>query len=76
MQQCEIVGSVITMRAENHERIINCNRPNEYLNQEFLTPKQLSKVGRKLSSIHLAIGPLVRLFTRNVYNLIENRIPW
>ena len=26
--------------------------------------------------MHLAIGPLVRLFTRNVYNFIENRNSW
>ena len=26
-QQCGIVGSFITIRAENHERIINCNWP-------------------------------------------------
>ena len=37
-----------------------------YLNQEFLTPKQLSKVAGQLSSMYLAIGSLVRLFTRNM----------
>ena len=47
-----------------------------YLNQEFLTPKQLSKVAGQLSSMHLAIGPLVRFFTRNMYHFIERRISW
>ena len=47
-----------------------------YLNQDFLTPKQLSKVAGQLSSMHLAIGPLVRLFTRNMYRFIEKRISW
>ena len=37
-----------------------------HLNQEFLTPKQLSKVAGQLSSMYLAIGSLVRLFTRNM----------
>ena len=34
-----------------------------YLNQEFLTPQQLAKVAGQLSSMHLAIDPLIRLFT-------------
>ena len=41
-----------------------------------MTPKQLSKVAGQLSSMHLAIGPLVRLFTRNMYRFIEKRISW
>ena len=47
-----------------------------YLNQDFLTPKQLSKVAGQLSSMHLEIGPLVRLSTRNMYRFIEKRISW
>ena len=31
-----------------------------------LTPKQLAKITGQLSSMHLAIGPLVRLFTGNL----------
>ena len=46
------------------------------LNQEFLTPKQLSKIAGQRSSIHLEIDPLVRLFNRNMYHFIENRISW
>ena len=45
-----------------------------YLNQEFLTPKQLSKVSGQLSSMHLVTAQLVRLFTRNMYHFIEKRI--
>ena len=44
-----------------------------YLNQEFSTPKQLPKVAGQLSSMRLAIGPLVRRFTRNMYHFIEKR---
>ena len=48
----------------------------KYLNQEFLTPKHLSKVARQLSSIHLAIGPSIPLFTRKTFHFIENRVFW
>ena len=44
-----------------------------YLNQEFSTPKQLPKVAGQLFSMRLAIGPLVRRFTRNMYHFIEKR---
>ena len=44
--------------------------------QNVLTRKQLAKIARQLSSKHLAIGPLVRLFTRNMYHEIENRTSW
>ena len=46
------------------------------LMQNVLTPKQLAKITGQLSSMHLAIGPLVRLFTRNMYHEIENRVSW
>ena len=45
-----------------------------YLNQQFLTPKQLSKVAGLLFSMHLAISPIVQFFTRNMYHFIEKRI--
>ena len=41
-----------------------------------MTPKQLSKVAGQLSSVHLTIGSLVRLFTRNMYHFIEKKISW
>ena len=41
-----------------------------------LTPKQLAKITGQLSSMHLAAGPLVRLFTRNIYHEIQNRVSW
>ena len=44
--------------------------------QNVLTPKQLAKITGQLSSMYLAIGPLVRLFTRNMYHEIENRASW
>ena len=46
------------------------------LMQNVLTPKQLAKITGQLSSMHLAIGLLVRLFKRKVYHEIENRVSW
>ena len=47
-----------------------------YLNQEFLTPKQLSKIAGQLSSTHLVIGSLVGFLTTNTYHFIKKRISW
>ena len=44
--------------------------------QNVLAPKQLAKITGQFSSMHLAIEPLVRLFTRNMYHEIENRVSW
>ena len=41
-----------------------------------VTPKQLAKITGKLSSMHLALGPIVRLFSRNIYHDIEIRFSW
>ena len=41
-----------------------------------VTPKQLAKITGKLSSLHLALGPIVRLFSRNIYHDIESRCSW
>ena len=38
--------------------------------------KYLSRITGKLSSMHLSLGPIVRLFTRNIYIDIENRQSW
>ena len=46
------------------------------LMQNVLAPKQLAKITGQFSSMHLAIGPLVRLFTRNMYHKIENGVSW
>ena len=40
------------------------------------TAKELSSIAGTLSSMHLAIGPLVRLFTRNIYHHIEKSPSW
>ena len=44
--------------------------------QTVLTPKQLAKITGQVSSMPLAIGPLVHLFTKNMYHKIENRTSW
>ena len=41
--------------------------------QNVLTSKQLAKITKQLSSMHLATGPLVRLFTRNMYHEIRKQ---
>ena len=46
------------------------------LMQNVLTPKKWAKITGQLSSMCLAIGPPVRLFTRNMYHEIENRVSW
>jgi len=46
------------------------------LNNHFITPKLLSKIARQLSSMHLSLGPAVRLFTRGIYYFIEQRQSW
>jgi len=46
------------------------------LSCQYSSAKQLSKIAGQLSSMHLAIGPLVRLFTRNIYRTIENATDW
>ena len=44
--------------------------------QNVLTPKQMAKMTGQLSSMDLAIGPPVCLFTKNMYHKIENRVSW
>ena len=47
-----------------------------YLNQEFVTSKLLLMVAGQFSSMHLAIGPSVQLFTKNMHYFIQKRISW
>ena len=44
--------------------------------QNILTTKQLVEITEQLSYMRLAVGPLARLFTRNMYHEIENRVSW
>ena len=46
------------------------------LMQNILTPKQLAKITGQLSSMPLAIGPMVHHFTRKMHHKIENRVSW
>ena len=52
------------------------NRIKQILDQTFCSAKQLSQVAGQLASMHLALGPIVRLFTRNLYKVIESRLSW
>ena len=46
------------------------------LTRKFVTPKELAKLAGTLSSMHQAIGSLVRLFTRNMYQQISISPTW
>ena len=46
------------------------------LRQKLCSAKQLSKIAGHLSSMHLALGPMVWLFTRHMYRQIESRYTW
>ena len=46
------------------------------LNQRFSSARQLSQIAGTLSSMHSALGPCVRMFTRAMYKDIETRITW
>ena len=48
----------------------------QVLSQKYTSAMQLAKIAGKLSSMHLSIGPLVRLFTRSLYCQIETRDSW
>ena len=52
------------------------SRLHNVMKKPTCTPKELSQVAGTLSSMHLAIGPLVRLFTRHIYHEIEMRSSW
>ena len=46
------------------------------LRTKVCTAKELARVAGFLSSMHLCIGPIVRLFTRKMYHQIERPISW
>lgn len=46
------------------------------MSKKYCSAKHMSKLASQLSSMHLAIGPLVRLFTRHMYQLVETRETW
>ena len=45
-------------------------------NKEECSAKQLAKIAGTLSSMHLALGQIVRFFTRRIYQQIEGRQSW
>ena len=49
---------------------------NSVLAQTFCSAKQLSRVAGQLASMHLALGPIVRLLTRQLYKEIESQPSW
>ena len=60
-----------------HDKLKNLKKDIEYtLQSSSCTPKQLSRIAGQLSAMHLALGPIVRLFTRHTYASIEERVSW
>ena len=48
----------------------------EMLHHNTVTSKELAKLAGTLASMHLTIGPLVRLFTRSLYHQIACSPSW
>ena len=48
----------------------------DILSYNITTPKELSKIAGTLSSMHLSLGPVVRLFTRAIYSQIQKSTSW
>ena len=46
------------------------------LNQSFTTAKFIARIAGNIISMGIAIGPLTRLFTRQMYKFIESRLTW
>ena len=46
------------------------------LHRSTITPRALAKLAGKIISMTIAIGPVARLFTRQMYHHIEHRIHW
>ena len=46
------------------------------LNQSFTTAKFTARIAGNIISMGIAIGPLTRLFTRQMYKFIESRLTW
>ena len=63
-----------TVPSEKINKLLADNK--NILMHSVLTPKQLAKITGQLSSMHLAIGLLVRLFTRKMYHETESRVSW
>ena len=66
--------SKIFVPEEKIEKLVKSIK--DVLAQTFCSAKQLAQICGQLSSMHLALGPIVRLFTRNLYCDIESRIMW
>ena len=72
----EIDTSTSTFRVPQEKIKKLLSNIKQILSQTYSTPKQLSRIAGQVASMHLALGPIVRLFTRNLYRLIESRITW
>ena len=68
--------TTFTVPPEKNNKLIKNGTLKSTLAQTFCSAKQLSKITGQLESMHRAIGPIVRLMTRNLYVLIESRNTW
>lgn len=49
---------------------------NSLINSSTVRVKDLARVARQIVSMTLGLGPIARLFTRQMYFRIENRLHW
>ena len=56
------------------EKLINMIK--SVLSSTTTSAKRIAKIACHIISIGIAIGPLTRLFTRQMYKLMENRLSW
>ena len=56
------------------EKLINMIK--SVLSSTTTSAKRIAKIAGHIISMGIAIGPLTRLFTRQMYKLIENRLTW
>ena len=80
-QKGEWLGTIIDTRAMTFsvpaEKIAKLKQDiTTILGRQTCTTKDLARIAGKLSAMHLAIGPLVRLFTRSMYCDIASANSW
>ena len=66
--------ATFTVPAEKVEKLIKLIKT--ILSQTFCSAKLLSRVAGQLAAMHLSLGPIVRLFSRSLYALIEGWKTW
>ena len=71
-----IIDTVVMRFYVPKEKVENLKENIQEVLKGGTTPKSLAKIAGMLSSMHMSIGPLVRLFTRNIYREIAQADTW